>query len=327
METIRKTTLADIARALGLDKSSVSLALRGSARISGETRDKVRKMAAELGYQPNAAARQLRVGGPLAVGLVLPSSFATLGSHVAVAVIQGIAKLAFAKGALFALMPSPGTGAAPFVPDGLLLWGDTPLEDVGPLLRNGCPFVVLDPNHPSYRDFAGAAVRIDNQGGAAAMVEHLVGQGAERLLFVKACGSHLGHEERWEGARSQWLKDRPLHTVSCCMLEELTDAHLLAFAAEPKGAVFCSNDDAAVKVWHKLARLGVKPGSVALAGFDGIPQGEDLGLATVVVDAAAFARLAFDTLAAAMGKLQDAPRFYPTLPVVVRAGGTTFSGG
>jgi len=321
---MRKITLADIAGALGLDKSSVSLALRGSARISEETRGKVRRMAEEMGYQPNAAARQLRVGGPLAVGLVLPATFAALGSHVAVAVIQGIARLAFEKGTLFALMPSPGKGsgaAAPFVPDGLLLWGDTPVEDVGPLLRNGCPFVVLDPNHPSYRGFAGAAVRIDNQGGAAAMAGYLVAQGAERLLFVKARGEHLGHEERWEGARARWLEDKPLHTVSCCMLEELADAHLLAFAAEPKGAVFCSNDDAAVKVWHQLARLGVRPGSVALAGFDGIPQGEDFGLATVVVDAAAFAQMAFDTLAAAMAKPQDAPSL--TLPVSLRLGVTS----
>ena len=54
-----KPTLADIAREIGYSKNTVSLALRGSPEIPVVTREKVRRMAAKLGYQPNAVVSHL----------------------------------------------------------------------------------------------------------------------------------------------------------------------------------------------------------------------------------------------------------------------------
>lgn len=54
-----RPTLADIARATGLSKNAVSLALRGDAQISAATRARVRKAADKLGYQPNALVSHL----------------------------------------------------------------------------------------------------------------------------------------------------------------------------------------------------------------------------------------------------------------------------
>lgn len=54
-----RVTLADIARATGLSKNAVSLALRGDAQIPEETRARVRRAADKLGYQPDALVSHL----------------------------------------------------------------------------------------------------------------------------------------------------------------------------------------------------------------------------------------------------------------------------
>jgi LacI family transcriptional regulator len=56
---MEKPTMADIAKAVGVSKNTVSLALRGSPRISGETRQRVTDAAAALGYQLNPTVAHL----------------------------------------------------------------------------------------------------------------------------------------------------------------------------------------------------------------------------------------------------------------------------
>ncbi|MCC5844186.1 MAG: LacI family DNA-binding transcriptional regulator [Verrucomicrobia bacterium] len=47
-------SLRDIAHVLGVTPTTVSLALRGSPRISSRTRNKVKQTAEDMGYRPNA---------------------------------------------------------------------------------------------------------------------------------------------------------------------------------------------------------------------------------------------------------------------------------
>ncbi len=54
-------TLKDIAHQLQVSASTVSRALSGDARVTEETRAKVKQVAQELGYRPNAIARSLRI--------------------------------------------------------------------------------------------------------------------------------------------------------------------------------------------------------------------------------------------------------------------------
>jgi LacI family transcriptional regulator len=54
-----KMTMSELAGRLGLDKSSVSLALRGSRKISATTRQRVVAAARRLGFRPNLAARSI----------------------------------------------------------------------------------------------------------------------------------------------------------------------------------------------------------------------------------------------------------------------------
>jgi LacI family transcriptional regulator len=54
-----RVTLSDIARKVGYSKNTVSLALRGDPQIPSSTRDRIRAVAGELQYQPNAVVSQL----------------------------------------------------------------------------------------------------------------------------------------------------------------------------------------------------------------------------------------------------------------------------
>ncbi len=55
-----KVTIRDVAARAGVSISSVHLALSGKAGVSGETREKIRRIASEMGYQPNALASSLK---------------------------------------------------------------------------------------------------------------------------------------------------------------------------------------------------------------------------------------------------------------------------
>jgi DNA-binding LacI/PurR family transcriptional regulator len=77
-----RPTLKDIAERAGLSPMAVSRALRGTGRESAATCERVRAIAAELGYRPNGMARAMRRGTTGAVGLLrsTDSSVATM-SH------------------------------------------------------------------------------------------------------------------------------------------------------------------------------------------------------------------------------------------------------
>lgn len=74
---------ADIASALGLSQSTVSIALKGDTRVSKKTREAIDRKAAELGYvpDPNLTAlsmyRRMAKGGRVTNGLAWMTNFPT----------------------------------------------------------------------------------------------------------------------------------------------------------------------------------------------------------------------------------------------------------
>ncbi len=325
----KRTTLKDIARSLNLDKSTVSLALSKSPKIADKTREKVLEEAIRLGYRPNLAARNLSKGNPNTVCLVLSEEFQSIQSEVAAQSIRALAGKAVEGGVLLQVISKSDllcilkkNSGYPVMPDGLLVWGDVPAEDVAELEGHGLPAVVLDPNHVSYSGWKGAAVRVDNAGGAAAVTGHILEQNARRLLFVQVQREHLGHTERKESTRKSWCSRRPAGTFSSCFIDEITDIRIREFTAEPDGAIFCSNDDGALLIWQKLLSAGLSlPGQVKLAGFDGTLAAGAIGLTTAVFDGSALARAGMDIL---FDKMSNRPaKKQSRIPARLRIGTTT----
>ena len=73
MNPRRPTTLADIARELGITPAAVSKALRGALDISAETRRRVAEKAKEMNYRVNLTARSLSSRSTKLVGIVVPT--------------------------------------------------------------------------------------------------------------------------------------------------------------------------------------------------------------------------------------------------------------
>lgn len=69
----RPVTAQDIARAAGVSAASVSRVLNNTGRVGALTRERILKIAAELHYAPNAAARTLASRRSHTVGAVIPS--------------------------------------------------------------------------------------------------------------------------------------------------------------------------------------------------------------------------------------------------------------
>jgi LacI family transcriptional regulator len=329
----RKVTLADLASRLGLDKSSISLALRGSPKIGAKTRARVVAAARQWGYRPNLAARHLATKTPQAVALVLPASFAPLRFGAAAATIQSLAQQAAAAGVLFSVFSSDdmmkvaqGKVLLPMQPDGVLIWGDVPAHIAAVIRPAVHSLAIVDPHAPSYAGYPGTTIGVDNAGGARHMAEHLMAQGAKNLLFVLGDRDHLGQQQRWQGARDAWLKQHALDTLLFCHKEELTDELLASFVQRPDAAIFCSNDMGALEVWHRLQRLGVcVPEQVLLAGFDAEVSSAMIGLTSAVFDGEALGRTAFEVL---LQRLNDDTLSdeHILIPVDIRMGRTTQRG-
>lgn len=66
-------TIKDIAERAGVSFSTVSKALRNSPLVQEKTKQKVLRIAEEMGYQPNIAARRLVSKKSQAIGVVWPS--------------------------------------------------------------------------------------------------------------------------------------------------------------------------------------------------------------------------------------------------------------
>ena len=68
---VRTITIVDVAAEANVSKSTVSLVLKGSPLIKGETADRVKEAAQKLGYVYNRRAGELRGNASNAIGVVI----------------------------------------------------------------------------------------------------------------------------------------------------------------------------------------------------------------------------------------------------------------
>ncbi|MFC6705864.1 LacI family DNA-binding transcriptional regulator [Flexivirga alba] len=68
---VAKATMADIAKQLGISRAAVSYALNGQPGVAADTRERVLKLAVDLGWHPSASARALTGSDIKVIGLAL----------------------------------------------------------------------------------------------------------------------------------------------------------------------------------------------------------------------------------------------------------------
>lgn len=184
-----KPTMADVARAAGVDVSTVSRALndRTAPLLRAETVAKVVAAAEELGYRPNALARGLRTQRSFTVGMVIPD----LTNPFFPPIVRGAEDALDAEQYTVVLTntdndPDREARAVRSLVsrqvDGLLL-AISHLDDVGPdsIELGGIPVVLVNRRRP---DDQVTAVVPDDHSGIALAVDHLAGMGHRAIGHI-----------------------------------------------------------------------------------------------------------------------------------------------
>jgi len=196
-------TLADVARHAGVSASTVSYVLSGKRTISEETRHRVERSVAELGYHPNARARALAARHSHIIALAVP-----LRSDVYVPIMMQIAisvTIAARSHGYDVLLITSDEGpegvrrvAASGLADGLILM-DVELDDKRiPALRELGAQAALIGLPDDRRGLS--CVDHDFAAAGALCADHLAGLGHREVAFI-GYGSgvyqrHAGYAER-----------------------------------------------------------------------------------------------------------------------------------
>ena len=199
--------MKDIARRAGVSESAVSFALNDRPGVSDITRDRVRRVAEQLGWRPSTAARALSGEGSATVGLVVARPAATLGvDSFFLQLISGIQEVLAERqlGLLFQVVEDVAAECAVYRRwwaehrvDGVLVV-DPRTDDPRPALLDelGLPAVVTggvpDPDaaHPGL-----STVWADDAGAMASVVDHLHALGHRRIVHIAGLPG-LAHTER-----------------------------------------------------------------------------------------------------------------------------------
>ena len=185
------TTLADIAKRLGVSRVTVSKALRSHSDISAEMTKKIRKVANDLGYTPNIMARNLSSRRSHMIGLVVPNiAHAFFGS-----VIEGVYDTAFERKYETILTVSQENAERELKHlqtlvamrvDGIIISISQDTKDVRRfkwIQKMGIPLVFVDRRpEPPLAGFS--SVLADDREGAFQATEQAIKVGYRRLGFV-----------------------------------------------------------------------------------------------------------------------------------------------
>ncbi|MFC9842246.1 LacI family DNA-binding transcriptional regulator [Streptomyces sp. NPDC060223] len=201
----RRPTMKDIARRAGVSESAVSFALNDRPGVSEITRDRVRRVAEQLGWRPSTAARALSGEGAATVGFVLARPADTLGvDSFFLQLVSGIQEVLAERhlGLLFQVVEDVTAECAVYRRwwaehrvDGVLVV-DPRVDDPRPDLLDelGLPAVVIggvpDARHPGL-----SIVWADDAAAMAAVVDELYALGHRRIVHIAGLPG-LAHTER-----------------------------------------------------------------------------------------------------------------------------------
>jgi DNA-binding LacI/PurR family transcriptional regulator len=317
-------TLHDVADLAGVSFKTVSNVVNGYPHIRPATREKVERAIAELGYQPNLAARSLRSGRTGAIALAVPelnlSYFAELASFVIAAaersdLVTLVEQTGGDRDRELALLQSPRRRST----DGLIL---SPLgmrqEDAAAL---DVPFPLVLLGEPVF-DWPNDHVSMRNTEAARAGTEYLIASGRRRIAVIgeyesevfgsarsrlrgyrEALEAHgIAYDERIVARATLWHRADGAHAM-----RELLDR-----GAE-FDAVFGFNDTLALGAMRVLQEAGLRvPQDVAVLGFDDLDEAAYAipSLTTIDPGREWIARTAVETLLERIGRKgkEPAPR-------------------
>ncbi|MEG3616068.1 DUF6807 family protein [Isoptericola haloaureus] len=267
-------TIADVARAAGVSRATVSRVMNGRSTVDPAISARVQEAAIELNYRPSNVARSLSLGRTTTVALVVPD----LANPVFQEILRGVTSAAGEDGYRVLVADSaedPGTEASiareararcdalilvsPRMPDGAL---DALLPEVSPAVvvnrdvPRGAPSLVVD--------YADAMVQV---------VEHLVELGHRRIAYVAGPRASVSDIARRRGLTASCERHPDLEVVDLPAGSDITAGHAAAadVLASRVTAAVAFNDLVAFGLLAALNEAGVAvPADLSVCGVDDI---------------------------------------------------------
>ena len=278
MEELPVATMEDIAKRLGISKSTVSKALNNATDVSGATRDAVYQAAMEMGY---IRAKQ-STGKKIALFLVNmacenPNDFGW-------SIIAGFRQMAQAEGYQVEVVPLT------FADRGAVGY-DTYMQTKGFL---GGLFLGVSLNDPWLSDFRTcktptvlydnqirtnphvALLGVDNEEAMLRSVAHLKSLGHRRVGYLGGgLGSYINqvrHMAFFRALRKYELPSSYHLSGHALYINECIDRHLPRLLRDGVTAIVCGNDLLAHSVLIHCLERGLRvPQDVSIVGFDDLP--------------------------------------------------------
>lgn len=263
-------SLADVARTAGLSVSTVSRAMSDPGKVNASTRDRVRKIAQELGYSPGHPPRS-RTG---VLGLIVPDVANPFFSSI----LKAVQARAEARGKVIVIADVDEHPADEILRarmlnsrvDGLIVASPRSAADRLDEIASLLPVVFV------HRMVDGAAnVLINDSGGLDAAVEHLSALGHRRIAYLNGPKRSWSNAQRQDAIRVS-CANRDVELVEFGPFEPQIEAGMraahLIMAAE-LSAVIAYDDMIALGLMAYLQEHGVRPGAdISVVGFDDSPM-------------------------------------------------------
>jgi LacI family transcriptional regulator len=268
-------TIYQVANRAGVSIATVSRVLRGTARVSPDTHQRVLDAIAELRYTPSRLGRALAERRHAANGIVFPELFGPYYSEVLLGYEDAASELGRSVLILSTHMGSADRETVLDLAsrvDGLVLFDQTVSEEmIGELVDRGLPVVLLGRGPAKGAD----AVSADNTASAHALVEHLLEHGHQRIVVLGELDASSDITQRWQGV-SDALAERgapPAELVPCAVNDEAARLAALEILARPErpDVLVCACDSLALGALLAAEELGVRiPADIAITGWDDV---------------------------------------------------------
>lgn len=310
----RRATMHDVAARAGVSQSLVSIVMREAPGAGTATRERILRIADEMGYRPDTRAQLLRRGNSRLLGVVFGVQHAFHGDLVA-----GLYRAATPLGyqlALSAVTPDRDETAA--VADllgdrceALLLLGAQATPGELGRLAATAPVVVVA---RAVRQPDVDVVRTADADGLGQAVDHLVELGHTRIVHIDG-GRAAGAAERRTGYRRAMTRHgltAEIRIISGGLTEDdgASAARTMLSGTRPT-AVTVFNDRSATGVLEILRTAGFDvPGDISVIGYDDshLASISFIDLTTIAQDIDRLAHLAVERAVQRAGADRTGPR-------------------
>lgn len=268
----RRVTLRDVAKAADISLSTASNALNGVGRVNAETRERVNRIALEIGFRPNALARSLLSRRSFTVGMLTNDTYGRLTLPMG----AGVSEVLVDHGmSLFLCATNNDPRLAQLHLQALLekqvdgiIFTATRLDLAAPVELSDLPIPVVyvfAEGPPGSISFVP-----DDAHGARLAVGHLLKAGREHIIHITGPKDYLAARIRAQAYEEAFTG--PSETYFGDWTEEWGyEAVERVFTRDGKrpDAIFCGSDEIARGAIDALRDLDISvPDAVAVVGFD-----------------------------------------------------------